>query len=229
MNRFKHSTPPELQAIVEQALAKNPQQRYPHAMALLAALENLPPVHETDEDKAQPSIELDLRPIPSVGLTHEMASLSAHAPIEAFDTMIINKEALRNLANSDSLVPENAPVYAYLDLEDEGAPVKRIPLKEKYVIIGRVDPKRDIRPEIDLSAIDPNVTVSRQHARIRFERTFFYIEDLKSRNKTRLGELMLTPLKPELIQHGDTVCFGSLKLIFRIPGAPDLPVPQNMP
>lgn len=229
MARFKHSTPPALQEIVEHALAKNPQQRYPHAMALLAALENLSPLSEADDEKSLPQLELDLRPMPSVGLTREMPSLPANAPIEAFDTMIINKEALRNLANSDSLVPENASVYAYLDLERAGALVQRIPLKDKYVIIGRVDPKRDIRPEVDLTTIDPDATVSRQHARIRFERTFFYIEDLKSRNKTRLGELVLTPLKPELIQHGDSVCFGSLKLTFRIPGMPDVPVPQNMP
>src|SRR5207302_7901597 len=36
MSQFKHNTPPALQAIVERALAKNHQQRYPHAMALLA-------------------------------------------------------------------------------------------------------------------------------------------------------------------------------------------------
>ena len=67
------------------------------------------------------------------------------------------------------------------------------------------------------------MTISRQHARIRYEETFFYIEDLKSRNKTRLGELTLTPLKPELLQHGDLISFGSVRLIFKIPGMPDRP------
>ncbi len=228
MAQFKHTTPPALQDIVECALAKNPQQRYPHAMALLAALEALPRLSATEEEKSNPPLDLP-QPAQSAGLTTEMTSMPPNTPIEAFGTMIINKQALRDLTNSGSLLPENAAVYAYLDIERAGMSTHRLPLKEKYVIIGRVDPKRGIRPEIDLSAFDPDVTVSRQHARIRFEKTFFYIEDLKSRNKTRLGELVLTPLKPELIQHGDSVWFGSVRLIFRVPGMPDIPVPQNLP
>ncbi|HEY0753066.1 MAG TPA: protein kinase [Ktedonobacteraceae bacterium] len=228
MAQFKHNTPPALQEIVERALAKNPQQRYPHALAMLGPLEALPHPSAADDDHTFARFNLPLS-VKSADLTTEMTSVPANKPIEAFDTLIINKQALRNLANSGPLVSDDATVYAYLDLEREGAPIQRLPLKEKYVIVGRLDPKRGIRPEIDLSAFDPDVTISRQHARIRFEKTFFYIEDLKSRNKTRLGELVLTPLKPELIQHGDTVWFGSVKLIFRVPGMPDIPVPQNMP
>jgi len=66
------------------------------------------------------------------------------------------------------------------------------------------------------------MTVSRQHAQIRYEGTFFYIEDLKSRNKTRLSELALTPLKPELLQHGDCVQFGAVHLVFKVPGMADV-------
>lgn len=225
MVQLKHNTPPALQEIVERALAKNPQQRYPHAQALLAALQALPPPGASDEAQSVPAPDLPF-PVKSVGLTTEMASLPAQTSIEAFDTMIINKQALYALSASDSLVPENAAVYAYLDLEREGLPVQRIPLKDKYAIIGRVDPKRNIRPEVDLTTFDAEATVSRQHARIRFEKTFFYIEDLKSRNKTRLGELVLTPFKPELLQHGDSISFGSIKLVFRIPGMTDTPVPR---
>ena len=61
-------------------------------------------------------------------------------------------------------------------------------------VVGRLDPKHGVSPDIDLSEYDPRMTVSRQHARIRFEENFFYIEDLKNRNKTRLGDLTLTPL-----------------------------------
>ena len=228
MAQFKHATPPALQEIVERALAKDPQQRYPNAMALLTALEAMPRIRAVDKTSSPRLVDAS-RPAKSADLTTEMPSMPSNTPIEAFDTMIISKQALRDRATSDPLVPEDATVYAYLDLEHAGLPPQRIPLKDTYVIIGRVDPKRDIRPEVDLSAFDPQVTVSRQHARIRFEKTFFYIEDLKSRNKTRLGELVLTPLKPELLQHGDTVYFGSLKLIFRVPGMPDMPLPQNLP
>lgn len=227
MKQFKHTTPTALQTIVERALAKDPARRYPHAMALLSALESLPRLI-ADEDRSLPQIDLP-RPAKSDDLTTEMVSAQNDRPIETIDTVIINKQALRVLNENDPLVPENATVYAYLDLEREGEPVQRIPLREKYVIIGRIDPKRGIKPEIDLTPFDPAITVSRQHARIRFERTFFYIEDLKSRNKTRLGALVLSPLQPELLQHGDVIWIGSLKLTFRIPGLSTPPVPKNLP
>jgi pSer/pThr/pTyr-binding forkhead associated (FHA) protein len=66
------------------------------------------------------------------------------------------------------------------------------------------------------------MTVSRQHARIRFEETFFSIEDLKSHNKTRLNKQVLTPLKAELLQHGDIIHFGKVRMKFEIAGMKDL-------
>ncbi len=235
MAQFKHNTPPELQRIVERALAKHPQQRYPHATALLADLEamQLPRPQATSGEwqavMSPGSPTGHPQAVPSAGLTTEMPQASNNLPIDAADTLVENKQTLRQPANSSGpLVPEDATVYAYLDYEKDGEVAQRLPIKDNYVIIGRLDPKRGITPEIDLTSLDPQVTVSRQHARIRFEKTFFYIEDLKSRNKTRLGELVLTPLKPELIQHGDVVCFGSLKMVFRVPGMQTAPVPKNL-
>jgi pSer/pThr/pTyr-binding forkhead associated (FHA) protein len=105
--------------------------------------------------------------------------------------------------------------------------VQRITITEISVIVGRVDPKRGITPEIDLTQFDSSGTVSRQHARIRLEKTLFSIEDLKSRNKTRLGELTLTPFKPELLKNGDMVSFGSVKATFRLLGTSELPAPWS--
>jgi FHA domain-containing protein len=111
---------------------------------------------------------------------------------------------------------EGGREYAYLYFEEEGGKARRLAIKGTYVVVGRVDPKRGLKPEIDLSSVDPGMTVSRQHARIRFWKTFFSIEDLKSRNKTRLGELALTPLKAELLQDGDILHFGSVRVIFKV-------------
>ncbi len=117
-----------------------------------------------------------------------------------------------------------AETFGYLCYEKDGVEQKRYAITKKDVIVGRMDPKRGVSPDIDLSAIDLKMTVSRQHARVRYEETFFYIEDLKSRNKTRLGELVLVPLKPELLQHGDIVHLGSVRLVFKVPGMHDIPV-----
>jgi len=116
------------------------------------------------------------------------------------------------------VAPESAKTYAFLNIQQNEQVVQRIAIKEGSVIVGRVDPTRGITPEIDLTQFDTSSTVSRQHARIRLDKTYFSIEDLESRNKTRLGELTLTPHKPEVLQNGDAVSFGSVKAIFRLLG-----------
>ncbi|HEY6542091.1 MAG TPA: FHA domain-containing protein [Ktedonobacteraceae bacterium] len=122
------------------------------------------------------------------------------------------------------VAPESAKIYAFLDIQQNERVVQRIALKENHVIIGRVDPSRGIAPEIDLTPFDTSNTVSRQHARIHVEQDSFSIEDLKSRNKTRLGESILPPLKSETLQNGDVVSFGSVKATFRLLGTSELPV-----
>ncbi len=44
-------------------------------------------------------------------------------------------------------------VYAYLYYEKEGEETRRFAIKEHYVIVGRVDPKRGLTPEIDLTPL----------------------------------------------------------------------------
>jgi len=122
--------------------------------------------------------------MPSVdGHEVDVAKLATH--IDGLLAPTISEELSQTL-HSDQLL-------AYLSFEKEGEADQIFPIIEKSIVIGRTDPKRNFTPDIDLTGLDPAMTVSRQHARIRFEETFFYIEDLKSHNKTRLGELVLTP------------------------------------
>lgn len=127
----------------------------------------------------------------------------------------------------EPLKPESAKIYAFLDIQQSEQMLQSITLGEHTTIVGRVDPRRGITPEIDLTRFDPAGTVSRQHARIRMDDTHFYVEDLRSRNKTRLGDLTLDPLKPELLQNGDEVHFGSVKATFRLLGTSTLPEPWS--
>jgi len=216
MSQFNHETPLAFQEIVERALAKDPAQRFPDAGAMLVALQQvqLPPSPVQRQAALQQSGKM-----PTVAATNEMPEI---------DTTVI-----KSLADNEELVQAarsekaEAEVYAYLSYEQEGKELQRLVITQKSVIVGRSDPKRDFTPDIDLSQLDPKKTVSRQHARIRFEETFFSIEDLKSRNKTRVGELPLDPLKPELLRHGDVVHFGSVRVRFGIPGKGALPEVKN--
>ena len=111
---------------------------------------------------------------------------------------------------------DESKVYAYLLFEEAGKDSHTFAITNTYVVVGRVDPKRGLKPEVDLTSIDAGMTVSRQHARIRYERTFFSIEDLRSRNKTQLGEITLTPMKAEMLKDGDVLKFGSVRVTFRV-------------
>jgi hypothetical protein len=123
---------------------------------------------------------------------------------------------VKDIALENTHTDDGSKVYAYLSYEEEGREPRSFAISSTYVIVGRVDPKRGLKPEIDLTSIDPGMTVSRQHARIRYEKTFFSIEDLKSRNKTRIREMILTPLKAELLRDGDVLQFGSVRVTFRV-------------
>ena len=199
MIQFRQDTPQVLQDLVDRSLAKEPTQRFLNAQALLNALEALPVLHES----MNPSLTPPANALPVV--------------VGALRTYEISSDPHgKDVSLENALDAEGGREYAYLYFEEEGGDARRFAIKDTYVVVGRVDPKRGLKPEVDLTSIDPGMTVSRQHARIRFWKTFFSIEDLKSRNKTRLGELTLTPLKAELLQDGDVLHFGSVRVVFKV-------------
>ena len=209
ISQYRLDAPQTLQDLLDRALAKDPVRRFPDAAALLQALENVPgggilqyslvsasgggnggEMRDDDEKETVESQTIS-------------ADASTIVPVP-FDTSSFNTDV------------EGALAYLYFEPEGEGPVAQRFAIKSNYIIIGRVDPKRGITPEIDLNSIDSQMTVSRQHARIRSDKNGFTIEDLKSRNKTRLRGLTLTPLQPELLRDGDVVHFGSVRMVFRV-------------
>ncbi len=210
MSQYAHGIPQGLQEIVEQCMAKDPAQRFPSAAKLLTALDRL---HQSVQPKANGSTDLA-----GVAPTKEMSSIDVQLALQEIQG---GGKKLSSIPITN--IPTKLGVYAYLVYERKSdekkdAELQRIPIMQKSVIVGRTDPKRGVSPDIDLSIFDPEMTISRLHARISFEGSFFYIEDLKSRNKTRLGSLILAPMKTELLQHEDTIYFGRVRLRFQIPG-----------
>lgn len=134
---------------------------------------------------------------------------------------------LRSKLSIGSVAPEKATTYAFLDIEQNEGKVQRIALKKRTVLIGRIDPRGSTTPEIDLTTFDHSRSVSRQHARILIEKNLFFIEDLGSRNKTKLGEVTISPHKPTELQNGAMVRFGSVKATFRLLGTSALPDPWS--
>ena len=221
MAQFKYDTPASIQEIVDRALAKNPAARIADAASFLTMIDDLQVSRLLQHGESANSTD-PIRHTP--GVTGEMPALEDDIALQSTIISGTSPTLLPANVQPQGLMETAADTYGYLCFEKDGVEQKRYPVTKKDVIVGRQDPKRGTSPDIDLSAIDVKMTVSRQHVRIRYEETFFYIEDLKSRNKTRLGALVLAPLKAELLQHGDTICLGSVCLIFKIPGKPDVPV-----
>ncbi|TMC87181.1 MAG: FHA domain-containing protein [Chloroflexi bacterium] len=195
----------------------HPLQRPERVASLLAVMKSFPVT--PSQVSSKPGTEQELAAVEQ--------TLIRPRPDTEQELAAVEQTLIRPKLSMGPVAPESAKIYAFLDIQQNEQIVQRITIKESSVIVGRVDPKREITPEIDLTPFDTSSTVSRQHARIHLEKTLFYIEDLQSRNKTRLGELTLTPLKPELLQNGDVVSFGSVKATFRLLGTSQLPVPWS--
>jgi len=85
---------------------------------------------------------------------------------------------------------------------------KSFPVNKKYTLIGRVDRKNGIFPEIDLTPLDKNARVSRRHAQIIINEDLYILRDLKSKHGTFVnGEQLDADARYELAA-GDILRFG---------------------
>lgn len=84
------------------------------------------------------------------------------------------------------------------------------------VIVGRSDPQRGLRPDVDLLALDPSQTVSRKHARFTRRTGHFYVEDMNAFNRTRVNGVQLVPHQEAEIHSGDVLRLGNVELRFEV-------------
>ena len=83
-------------------------------------------------------------------------------------------------------------------------------------VVGRRDPVTGLVPEIDLTALDVQRSMSRRHARIvgRGGR-FFVREEIGTANGTYLGAVRVPTGKEQELRDGDTLKLGLVELSFR--------------
>jgi pSer/pThr/pTyr-binding forkhead associated (FHA) protein len=82
------------------------------------------------------------------------------------------------------------------------------------MLIGRSDKYKDIRPDIDLSPIDTNNSVSRIHAEIERVTDGLSITDKGSMNGTFVNGQWLREGESATLKVNDSVRFGRVKLMF---------------
>jgi serine/threonine protein kinase len=204
---------PELQTLIEQALAKHPSLRFPDMQTFGTVIETL-------QER-----------LPKRGAASKAASLPytfRTAPIEIIKsgTGIAGPTTAQmptaTSSDGDITAPQTdepeaqtlrIPGRARL-LLGESERKKVIPIAKFPATLGRADPRRQQKPDIDLGPYDTKRSISRLHARIWYEGGLFYIEDLGSVNKTLLGELELTPYERQLLRRHDSVKLGLLQITF---------------
>lgn len=85
-------------------------------------------------------------------------------------------------------------------------------------LIGRYDPNTGIHPDIDLTEEDPQLSVSRRHARILFEHgRYFLVEEHGVANGTYIKGDRLAAGDARELKPGDRVGFGMVVLFFERP------------
>ncbi|HXH27936.1 MAG TPA: FHA domain-containing protein, partial [Candidatus Polarisedimenticolia bacterium] len=113
------------------------------------------------------------------------------------------------------VVPEGA--LALLILEGGG---RLFPITTETALIGRYDPVTGTRPDVDLTQVDINRSVSRRHAKIVAQSGAFLLsEEVGALNGTFVNGQRLTSGKPMTIVGGDTVGLGMVSMIFKTPTA----------
>jgi hypothetical protein len=82
--------------------------------------------------------------------------------------------------------------------------------------IGRIDRSTGSKPDVDLTALDAQRTLSRQHARVAKRDGAFYVrEDTPTRNGTFVNGTRLAPGVAIKLNDGDQVKFGVIETVFR--------------
>lgn len=90
-----------------------------------------------------------------------------------------------------------------------------IPLPDRQEVkVGRLDPVNDIHPDVDLTAIDPQISTSRKHALIIRRGDGFYVQEEKATNGTRVNGTRISAATAIEIRHGDEIMFGAVRMLF---------------
>ncbi|HET7292051.1 MAG TPA: cyclic nucleotide-binding domain-containing protein [Vicinamibacteria bacterium] len=84
-------------------------------------------------------------------------------------------------------------------------------------VVGRADPVKGYTPDVVLSSLDAQRSLSRRHAKIvRRGDEFFVMEEPGVRNGTFVNGKALKAGQPQRIADGDEVSFGLIKTTFRL-------------
>lgn len=89
-----------------------------------------------------------------------------------------------------------------------------IPITLPKSLVGRTSRDKSVRPDVDLSSVDPHRTVSRRHAELLYHDDCLHLRDLGSVNGTTINGHRLEPNESRQLSSGDRLTFGRTSAIY---------------
>jgi len=113
------------------------------------------------------------------------------------------------------VVEEAAPAATARLVHSSGAEFPLPPDEE--AIVGRPDPQKGFTPQVELSKMDAQRSLSRRHARLFREQGSYYVQEEPGvRNGTFINGRRLKGGERVAVKDGDEIAFGLIKTIFRL-------------
>lgn len=113
----------------------------------------------------------------------------------------------------DSTLSARAKRVARLVVLDGNRDARMFPLAEvPELTIGRADPNHGILPDIDLTAVDTQVSISRRHARLVREGRRLSLVEVRATNGTFVNGVRLLPDHPQALFGGEELRFGGVRM-----------------
>ncbi len=178
------------------------------------------------QGETQTVIQTDEQPVnPNQTINQNINNYPLKTPVSTniptSQTPIIEASQKAQISPTNSTNPTLiSSTVAKLISKQVGAPIAEFIIDSNNAIIGKFDP--DIGPvEIDLDRFYGDETVSSTHAEIYFENNQWQIKDMGSTNgiyikptgQTRFGYRIN---KPEILNSGDEIAIGKIRLLFLI-------------
>ncbi|MEM6794777.1 MAG: cyclic nucleotide-binding domain-containing protein [Acidobacteriota bacterium] len=183
----------------------------------MALLEEEPRTHSVRALTAGKLIKIERRDLPSL-LTKKTDIASRMIRKLGSRLELTQDMLLRAWAGASSVPVDDEPAM----VEDRARLVyltdnTELPLAvQSEVKIGRVDPVNNVEPDIDLTKIDTQLTTSRRHAKILRRSNGFFILEERATNGTFVNGQRISAERPLLIQSGDDIMFGAVRMRFLI-------------
>ncbi len=117
-----------------------------------------------------------------------------------------------------------------ITVDIEGTPAPIIFHNRQEIIVGRVDPKTDKYPDIDMSGLPINfASISRRHMRLIFVNGNWHAEDMGSSNGTWLNGNLMVAYKRYPLRNGDRFRVGTVDCVVTFEDVPMTVAPSELP